>query len=187
MTTLLFTLFIAGVLTILLPCILPLLPIVVGVSIAGRSKWRPLLTVLGMVVSFVAFTFLLLVVLRQFVEVADYIRIGTYDVLFLFGAGFLFSKRPLLLASALLGGLFFLSKGWTAVSIASLLGLLAMSVAGVVVSGIQNFGLKAQVKAKSAFGMENPFTAFLMGLTLGLVWAPCAGPALSFAFTLVRD
>jgi thiol-disulfide isomerase/thioredoxin len=30
-------------------------------------------------------------------------------------------------------------------------------------------------------------TAFVIGLTLGLVWVPCAGPALGFALTLVRD
>jgi cytochrome c biogenesis protein CcdA len=51
MTTLL-TLFAAGVLTILLPCILPLVPIVLGVSLAGKRKVRPLVTVAGMVASF---------------------------------------------------------------------------------------------------------------------------------------
>ena len=79
------TLFGAGMLTIVLPCILPLIPIVLGVSIAGRSKLRPLLITAGMLVSFVGSTFLLLVVLRQFVELADYVRIGTYSVLLLFG------------------------------------------------------------------------------------------------------
>ena len=30
-------------------------------------------------------------------------------------------------------------------------------------------------------------TAFVVGLTIGLVWAPCAGPALAFVFTLIRE
>ena len=45
--TILLTLFAAGVLTILLPCILPLVPIVLGVSLSGRRKLRPLVTVAG--------------------------------------------------------------------------------------------------------------------------------------------
>jgi len=49
-------LFIAGVLTILLPCILPLVPIVLGVSVAGHRRWRPLQIVIGMVVGFVLVT-----------------------------------------------------------------------------------------------------------------------------------
>ncbi|HLD63532.1 MAG TPA: hypothetical protein VI913_01415, partial [Candidatus Peribacteraceae bacterium] len=71
-------LFLAGALTILLPCILPLIPIVLGVSITGRSKLRPLLTIGGMLVSFVGFTFLLQVVLSQFVALADVIRLATF-------------------------------------------------------------------------------------------------------------
>lgn len=41
MASLVITLFTAGLLTILLPCILPLVPIVLGVSIADKNKWRP--------------------------------------------------------------------------------------------------------------------------------------------------
>ena len=115
--TLYVTMFIAGLLTILLPCILPLIPIVLGVSIVGRSRWRPVLTVLGMVVSFVGFSFLLLVVLNQFVEFADYIRLATYYILVLFGIGFLTHSRPVQLLGALVGSAFFLSKGWFAVVI----------------------------------------------------------------------
>src|SRR3989338_6266585 len=113
------TLFIAGVLTILLPCILPLIPIVLGVSIAGRSKWRPLLTIAGMLGSFVGFTFLLLVVLSQFVEVADYIRITTYYLLLLFGVGFLTHERGIQIPITLAGALFFIDKGIPSVVVAA--------------------------------------------------------------------
>lgn len=187
MIALFFTLFAAGMLTILLPCILPLLPIVLGVSIAGRSKWRPLCTVLGMVTSFVGFTFLLLVVLSSFVELADIIRIATYYILLLFGICFLTGIRPVRWAVAVAGGLFFLSKGAPLAIAASLLGVAAVEVGGVLAARIQQLGAGAQGKARGTFGADAPLTAFFIGLTLGLVWVPCAGPALGFVLTLVRE
>jgi cytochrome c biogenesis protein CcdA/thiol-disulfide isomerase/thioredoxin len=180
-------LFLAGVLTILLPCILPLIPIVLGVSIAGRSRLRPLATVLGMVVSFVGFTFLLLVVLRQFVTLADIIRIATYYVLLLFGIGFVTHHKWVQHMVAIVGALLFWEKGIPAMLLAGVLGMLAMEVGGVVAARLQNLGASVQGKVREEFGFDSPLTAFVIGLTLGLVWVPCAGPALSFALTLVRD
>lgn len=185
--TLFFTLFGAGMLTILLPCILPLIPIVLGVSIAGRSKWRPLFTVGGMLVSFVGFTFLLLVVLSQFVELADYIRIATYYLLLLFGIGFLTANKPTQYIVAVLGAYFFVSKGWVSVGVAAAFGVIAMEIGGRAATRIQQLGSDVQGKARSEFGADSPLTAFIIGLTLGLVWVPCAGPALGFALTLVRE
>jgi len=182
-----FTLFIAGVLTILLPCILPLVPIVLGVSVAGRNPWRPFLTVLGMVVSFVGFTFLLFVLLDQFVEFADYLRVSTYYVLLLFGIGFLIHHRSVSVPLAASGGLFFLGKGWIAVVVAALAGSMLLLLGPRAASKIQQFGTDVQGGTRSEFGEGHPVTAFIIGLTMGLVWVPCAGPALSFAFTLVRD
>ena len=71
------------------------------------------MTVLGMVISFVAFTFLLLVVLRQFVWAADYVRIATYYTLLLFGIGFVTGNRLAHTIVALVGALFFIGKGTT--------------------------------------------------------------------------
>jgi cytochrome c biogenesis protein CcdA/thiol-disulfide isomerase/thioredoxin len=180
-------LFVSGVLTILLPCILPLIPIVLGVSIADRNPWRPLLTVLGMVVSFVGFAFLLQQVLSQLVQVADYLRIGTYYVLLLFGLGFLTKNKTVQILGAVLGGFFFWHKGWIAMTIAQTLGAVAMDVGTRVAAKIQQFGTDIQKKAGAGLGREHPATAFIIGLTMGLVWVPCAGPALGFAFALVRE
>ncbi len=101
--TLFLVLFAAGLLTILLPCILPLLPIVLGVSVTGTNRLRPLMVVTGMLASFVGFTFLLLTVLGAFVTLAEVLRVATFDVLLLFGFGFAFHRRPVLWAGAVLG------------------------------------------------------------------------------------
>lgn len=187
MTLTLITLFLAGMLTIFLPCILPLVPVVVGVSIAGRSRFRPLLTVLGMVVSFVFFTFILLVVLDQFIELADYIRIATYYILLLFGVCFLSNWRIVRLAGAVAGGFFFMEKGVVAVVIAILAGIFALEIAGSVATRIQQLGVNTQTVVRDEFGRDSLLTAFIVGLTLGLVWVPCAGPALGFVLALVRE
>lgn len=56
--TLLVVSFLAGVLTVLAPCILPLLPVVIGASAAGRRN-TPYIVVGSLAVSIVLFTFLL--------------------------------------------------------------------------------------------------------------------------------
>ena len=51
--------FIAGVLTVLAPCILPLLPVVIGSSAGGPSKATPYIVVGSLSVSILLFTYLL--------------------------------------------------------------------------------------------------------------------------------
>lgn len=187
MTTLAVSLFLAGMLTILLPCILPLLPVVLGTSVAGGSKWRPLLTVAGMSLSFVIFTFTLNGILREFVTAADIIRVGTFDVLLLFGVGFLTTDRTLRIGSAVVGGLFFYGMGWHTIGIAIVLGIVAIFAAEWVTPRLQQTGADLQQGARSKLGSDSALTSFLVGMTLGLVWAPCAGPALGVALALVRQ
>ena len=57
--TFLFLSFIAGVLTVLAPCVLPLLPVVIGSSASGRSKSTPYIVVASLSLSIILFTFLL--------------------------------------------------------------------------------------------------------------------------------
>jgi cytochrome c biogenesis protein CcdA/thiol-disulfide isomerase/thioredoxin len=180
-------LFVAGFLTILLPCILPLVPIVLGVSIAGQSRLRPLFVVLGMVASFVVFTFALHFLLTAFPYAADAFRTGTFAALFLFGVGFLTSSRYLRLVGAMGAALFFLDDGIIAVMVAAAVSIALMEAAGWISTRIQQTGADVQLAARGTFGADSPITALLIGLTLGLIWVPCAGPALGFAFALVRD
>lgn len=182
------SLFAAGILTILLPCILPLLPIVLGVSVADRHPLRPLFVVLGMIAGFVGITFVLQVLLGQFVELADIIRLATFDALLIFGFGFITSQHPVLWAGALLGSLFFLEKGIPAVVIAAVLGIVAVEIGGMIAARLQQLGADIQSKARSRIGAAHPLIGtFIVGLTLGLVWAPCAGPALSLVLTVIRE
>jgi len=46
----------AGVITALSPCVLPVLPLVLAASAASESRWRPFAIVAGLVVSFTTFT-----------------------------------------------------------------------------------------------------------------------------------
>ena len=182
-----FALFLSGILTILLPCILPLVPVVLGVSVTGSSRLRPLMTVLGMVVSFVALTFAIHFFLGKFPTVADIFRTSTFAILFLFGVGFLTRVRLLQQAGCVAAALFFLDYGIVAVVVVAIPMFAAMEAAGVIVGRIQQAGADIQTSARATFGKESPFTALFIGLTLGLIWVPCAGPALGFAFALVRD
>jgi cytochrome c biogenesis protein CcdA len=83
--------------------------------------------------------------------------------------------------------LFFLDKGWIVVGIATIAGLIAMHLGGKVATKLQGVGTNLQTKTREELGEDNPFAAFIIGLTMGLVWVPCAGPALGFAFTFVRE
>lgn len=57
--TLLLVSFVAGVLTVLAPCILPLLPVVIGTGASARSKATPYIVVGSLGLSVIIFTFLL--------------------------------------------------------------------------------------------------------------------------------
>lgn len=51
--------FLAGILTVLSPCVLPLLPIVIGSSVTSKSKSKPIIITASLAVSIIFFTLLL--------------------------------------------------------------------------------------------------------------------------------
>lgn len=51
--------FVAGVLTVLAPCVLPLLPVIIGSSVSGTRTSKPFIIALSLSVSVIIFTFLL--------------------------------------------------------------------------------------------------------------------------------
>lgn len=57
--TLLFASFLAGILTVLAPCVLPVLPVILAGSLSEKQKWYPYVVTLSLAVSVVLFTVLL--------------------------------------------------------------------------------------------------------------------------------
>ncbi len=59
MTSLALVSFIAGILTILAPCVLPILPLILAGSIGENNKWYPYIVTFSLAISIVLFTILL--------------------------------------------------------------------------------------------------------------------------------
>ena len=51
--------FLSGILTILAPCVLPLLPVIIGGTASSHNKWRPVIVVGSLSASIIVFTLLL--------------------------------------------------------------------------------------------------------------------------------
>jgi cytochrome c biogenesis protein CcdA/thiol-disulfide isomerase/thioredoxin len=139
MSILLFFSLLSGIVTILSPCILPILPIVLSSS-ATNQKARPLGLIAGLIVSFSIFTLIVTKIVSLLGISANALRLLSVVLLILIGLTMLIPALTVLFDR--------------------LVGFLP----GLVKADTQGSG----------FGQ-----GFLTGLTLGLVWAPCAGPILS--------
>jgi cytochrome c biogenesis protein CcdA/thiol-disulfide isomerase/thioredoxin len=144
MLLLLFFAFLAGVVTILSPCILPILPIVLSGSLAGGHK-RPLGIVTGFILSFTFFTLALSALVSATGLSADALRTVAVVIIFGFGLSLLLPQTQVLLEQL-----------FTKLS-----------------------GLTPQQQNDAGF-----FGGIVVGLSLGLVWAPCVGPILASVITL---
>jgi len=138
--------FLAGLLTIASPCVLPMLPILLGSGVNQRNRRRPLFIVAGFILSFASFAMLLGVVSAK-IEVAQ-------EVL-----------RNTAIALLALSGLFRLWPAPYEWLIARLPGRGASST------------------PREDDGSNGG--AFLLGISLGAVWTPCAGPVLASILVLV--
>lgn len=139
--------FLAGILTIAAPCILPMLPIILGASVGQKSKVRPLFIVLGFIVSFAAASLVLSALVTHLGLSQNFIRNIAIVLLVIFAFFMIFPKPFELLT--------------------------------VRLSGLIN---KASAAGSSRKGNSG---AFILGLVLGIVWTPCAGPVLGTILTLV--
>lgn len=147
--TLFFLAIAAGFLTILAPCILPVLPFLLGTS-GGRSRWRPVAIIGGFIGSFTLIG-AALATAGTFLGISnEALRILAGILLILFGAALFFETAYEKLAAKLQP---FLAK-------------LGGGVAGA-----------SPTKTDALSGV-------LVGFSLGLVWAPCAGPILGTILTL---
>lgn len=143
--------FLAGLLTIASPCVLPMLPILLGTSVHQGDRKRPLFIVAGFVLSFASFAMLIGAV-SSAVEIAQEVLRNTALALLALSGLFRLWPRPYEWLVARLAG-------WAPASAAD---------AG---------GGNGQASGSSG--------AFVLGMSLGAVWTPCAGPVLASILALV--
>jgi len=130
----------SGVVTVLSPCVLPVLPIVLSSS-ASKGKRRPLGVISGLILSFSLFTLAISQIVRVLGLSANTLRLVAVSVIGLLGVSMIIPKFTEWIEKAL--------------------------------SFIPNL-VKDGHKEGNGF-----WPGFLTGLSLGLVWAPCAGPILA--------
>ena len=96
--------FLSGIVTILSPCILPVLPVVLSGSVGGRS--RPFGVITGFVVSFSVFTLILSSLVQALGIPPDTLRVAAVVLIVLFGLVLLVPRLRLgfeMIASRLAG------------------------------------------------------------------------------------
>jgi cytochrome c biogenesis protein CcdA len=136
----------AGMLTIASPCVLPLLPVLLGTSLERSDRLRPLFVVSGFVLAFAGLGIALSLLSNLNESVHEAVRSASIALLALFGLARIWQPYDRLIAR--FGGP---------------LQRLAFSGGG---AGSGNAG------------------GFLLGLSLGAVWTPCAGPVLASILVL---
>jgi cytochrome c biogenesis protein CcdA len=147
----------AGLLTIASPCILPVMPILLGTSVERPSRTRPLFIVAGFILTFASFAMLLGVVSSS-VHVAQQ------------------ALRNTGLALLALSGLLRLLPG--------AYDRLMTQLVTRLDTPLQR--LSAAFAPRAAHGDGAGSTGgFVLGMSLGAVWTPCAGPVLASILVLV--
>lgn len=143
---------VAGFLTILAPCILPLLPVLLGTS-GGRSKMRPVMIVVGFIGTFS-------VIGAAFATVGTFLGIDNTTL------------RLVAVVLLLLFGL----------------ALVFENVYEKIAVLIQPALVRLSVKVgKGSQGKSDAWSGLAVGVSLGLVWTPCAGPILGAILTLAAS
>ncbi|MCL5268197.1 MAG: hypothetical protein M1469_08865 [Bacteroidetes bacterium] len=146
MITLIIFAFLAGLVTILAPCIWPILPIILSSSVAGKGRKRPLGITLGVMLGFGFFTLAISYLVKIFHFNPDALRVVAVFVIGILG-------------------------------LTMVIPALSRIIEGSISWPSSLFGQRS--KQGSGFG-----AGFLTGLSLGIVWSPCAGPILAAIVTL---
>jgi cytochrome c biogenesis protein CcdA/thiol-disulfide isomerase/thioredoxin len=148
--------FLSGVITILSPCILPVLPVVLSGGVAG-GKARPFGVMAGFIASFTGFTLALTAIVQALRIPVDTMRIAAVVLVAAFGLVMLVPR---------------LQARFEAVAsrIASRFGQRKAVAAG---------GAAGAPHRGAGF-----LGGLLVGLSLGLVWTPCVGPIMASVISL---
>jgi cytochrome c biogenesis protein CcdA len=143
----------AGLATVASPCVLPVLPILLGVTVERQGRGRPLLIVAGFVLSFSGFA-LALGAVSAGAELAQE------------------TLRNLALGLLALSGLLRLwPEPWDRL----------VAFARTLLDRVR----PASMTVKTRLPAAAPASGFVLGLSLGAVWTPCAGPVLASILALV--
>jgi cytochrome c biogenesis protein CcdA/thiol-disulfide isomerase/thioredoxin len=145
--------FLAGVVTILSPCILPILPIVLSSTIGGQEtgKSRPFGVVIGFVLSFTFFTLFLSAIVRFSGISADSLRLFSVIVIGLFGVSFLIPQFQVLLEKLFSKLAQFVPQGntktgfWPGVLIGLSIGLLWTPCVGPILASVISLAITGTV------------------------------------------
>lgn len=140
----------AGLLTVGAPCILPLLPILLGASVGRTSTTRPLFIALGFAVTFSVLGFTLSYIVQTFSLSPDTLRNLAVFFLALFGL-FMVWPTPFEMLTQKLSPVF-----------------------GAITTTTEKAG-------------TGNFGGFVLGMALGAIWTPCAGPVLASVLTLIAQ
>jgi len=89
--------FLAGIITVLSPCILPILPIILSSSVNTTGKRRPLGVVIGFVLSFTFFTLFLSTIVKLSGIPAESLRFVSIFILTIFGLSLFVPKLQLVM------------------------------------------------------------------------------------------
>jgi cytochrome c biogenesis protein CcdA len=138
----------AGVLTVAAPCVLPMLPVVLGASVGQRDRTRPIFIAFGFALAFSAVGLLFASFSRVLGLSQDSLRDVAAFMLLLFGVLMIWS----------------MPFDWLAVRMN---------------------GLFNRVNAVGDNAGPGKLGGLVLGLTLGALWTPCAGPVLGSILTLV--
>ena len=132
--------FLSGAVTVLSPCILPVLPIVLSSS-AASGKQRPLGVIMGLIISFSIFTLLITQIVSLLGLSANTLRIIAVSVIGILGLSMIIPKLSELVEKTL--------------------------------------SFLPRMAGSNQHEGNGFLPGFITGLSLGLVWAPCAGPILA--------
>lgn len=146
--------FLSGIVTILSPCILPVLPIVLSSSLIGGKK-RPLGIVTGFIISFTFFTLFLSAIVRATHISADSLRTGAVVLLVIFGVSLFIPKFQIWME-------LFISR---------------------ITSFISN-KISSSKPSLNTNRDEGYVSGIPIGASLGLIWAPCVGPIIASVIAL---
>jgi cytochrome c biogenesis protein CcdA/thiol-disulfide isomerase/thioredoxin len=149
--------FLSGVITILSPCILPVLPIVLSGGVGG-GRARPFGVLAGFVVSFTAFTLALSAIVQALGIPVDALRIAAVVLIVLFGV--------VMLVPWLRDRFEMLTSRMTARRS-------TRAPAGAAPAG-----------AAGAPRRDGFWSGVIVGLSLGLIWTPCVGPIMASVISL---